>query len=301
MEKITNLLSLDTLNALSKANLNSYPQILDTSTKEIHNRTRISLEDIKKIKKVAADEVLKNKICTVDQLPPWDRLRTGCKNIDSVLRNGLPINGIVELYGPSGVGKTQFCLQVALQTKLSCDKGAVYICTEDVFPAKRLSQLSVLWREKHNLNIDFESNVYIQHIPDSIHLNKCLKVSLPRLMETKNIGIIVIDSIAGLFRSENENPNYITRSQDFREISRNLLQLQKKYNCALLVTNQVIDNLITGISEPCLGLAWANNVVTRLSIQRTCNNVRSFQVIFSPDLPPLTTNFIIESDGLNSV
>lgn len=38
-------------------------------------------------------------------------LKTGLEQLDLALKGGLPTGGIVEIVGPAGAGKTQFCLQ----------------------------------------------------------------------------------------------------------------------------------------------------------------------------------------------
>ena len=46
------------------------------------------------------------------------KIGTGCESIDEILHGGVPVNGIVELFGKSGVGKTQFCIQLSLMVQL---------------------------------------------------------------------------------------------------------------------------------------------------------------------------------------
>lgn len=115
----------------------------------------------------------------------------------------------------------------------------VYICTEDVFPSRRLKQLVEIYNARHNLNKYFQDHIYIEHVAEPKKMLECLTINLPKLMTYKNIGIIIIDSIAGIFRSENENPNYIARSKYFHDIASNLHTLQNKFNCSILITNQV--------------------------------------------------------------
>lgn len=103
------------------------------------------------------------------------------------------------------------------------------------------------------------------------------------------IRVIIIDSIAAIFRSEFENTpiELKKRSGFFFKISSKLKQLAKKFNLVVLVTNQVgdligpdegisgvrIGNLGCLISSgrrvcPALGLAWANCVNSRLFLSR---------------------------------
>lgn len=72
---------------------------------------------------MASEKILQNKFCTAKQIEPCDRISIGCRNLDHLLNGGFPVNGINELYGCSGVGKTQICLQLALQIQLPEDSG----------------------------------------------------------------------------------------------------------------------------------------------------------------------------------
>lgn len=58
-------------------------------------------------------------------MPPWKRISTGCTAIDEIIRGGIPVNGITEIVGPSGVGKSQFCLQLALMAQFPEEFGGV--------------------------------------------------------------------------------------------------------------------------------------------------------------------------------
>lgn len=62
---------------------------------------------------------------------------------------------------------------------------------------------------------------------------------------------------------------------------------------------QVTENLIHEKTEPCLGLAWSNNVTCRFCITRyNSSGRRDFEVIFAPDLPNNKCNFTVNEDGL---
>lgn len=103
------------------------------------------------------------------------------------------------------------------------------------------------------------------------------------------VRVIVIDSIAALFRSEFENTplELKRRSSLFFKISGILKSLAKKFGLAVVVTNQVVDLIgssegVNGIRvgnlnslcssgrrvSPALGLAWANCVNSRLFLSR---------------------------------
>ncbi|KAK9721594.1 Rad51 [Popillia japonica] len=178
------------------------------------------------------------------------------------------------------------------------EKGAVYICTEDPFPSKRLKQLTKSIASI-SPELNFEDNIFVEHVIDFEQLRFCLYVKLQKLICNVDIGIIIIDSITGVFRSFNEDRNYQSRSEDFQTIARKLYEYSGEHKIAIICTNQVSDNLETGEVNPCLGLAWSNWVTSRFCISRSFNRLtRTFKVIFAPHLPCCSCNFLIRENGI---
>ncbi|XP_018561322.1 DNA repair protein XRCC3 [Anoplophora glabripennis] len=308
MEELKTIINYDVYHKLIEGKVDSIFVILNKSVNELHDLTRLSIELLETIKKEANNIALKQTFCTAEQVPPWDRISTGCSNIDSVLHGGIPINGITEIYGCSGVGKTQFCLQLVLMVQLpksvgGKEKEAVYICTEDVFPSKRFHQLANTFKNKYNLNhYDFGDKVHLEHAADFEQLRRCLCVRLPQLLNLKNVGLIIVDSIAGVFRSENNDICYSSRGQDIGIIGSALHHICYKYKVGIVCINQVAENFATEKTEPCLGLAWSNNVTCRFCITRNNNSrIRDFEVIFAPDLPNTRCNFVVNENGLRDL
>lgn len=105
----------------------------------------------------------------------WKHITFGCAALDKITRNGLPIRGITEIVGESGCGKTQLCLQLTLNVQLSLadgglERSAVYICTEDAFPSKRLVQMANYHKRQFG-NDNWLDNIFIEYCHDSVRLN----------------------------------------------------------------------------------------------------------------------------------
>lgn len=95
-------------------------------------------------------------------------------------------------------------------------------------------------RQVYNLQeVDFEHNLFISHAADYEQLRRKLSVELPQLLAMKNIGLVIIDSIAGVFRSENENTNYSSRGQEIIDIAHTLNILSEQYKFVVICSNQV--------------------------------------------------------------
>lgn len=99
------------------------------------------------------------------------------------------MNGITEIVGCSGAGKTQLCLQLSLlcqfpevnkgdgkkkfaHINIAFLSGVLYICTEDAFPSKRLAELVEKIPQRYNHyklgNINFKDNIYVEHLVDFV-------------------------------------------------------------------------------------------------------------------------------------
>jgi RecA/RadA recombinase len=65
-------------------------------------------------------ETVADAVCRLEER--WQRLSVGCIKLDGFLQGGVATQGITEIAGESGSGKTQLCLQLALtvQYPVSC-------------------------------------------------------------------------------------------------------------------------------------------------------------------------------------
>ncbi|KAJ7955777.1 DNA repair Rad51-like protein [Quillaja saponaria] len=220
----------------------------------------------------------------------------GCETLDRCLGGGIPCNSLTELVAESGCGKTQLCLQLVLSAQLplthhGLSGSSLYIHTEFPFPFRRLQQLSYSFRSLYPQffgNNDPCDHIFIKGVDTADQLLDIMPKIESILLHSRSrlpIRLIVIDSIAALFRSEFENTSLDLkrRSLLFFKISGKLKSLAKRFSLAVVVTNQVVD--LIGASEginglrignlgclytsgrrvcPALGLAWANCVNSRL-------------------------------------
>ncbi|KAM7527869.1 hypothetical protein LguiB_031279 [Lonicera macranthoides] len=75
-------------------------------------------------------------------------LPTRLKGLDAALCGGIPFGALTELVGPSGIGKTQFCLKLALLASLptiygGLDSRVIYIDVESKFNSRRMIEIGV--------------------------------------------------------------------------------------------------------------------------------------------------------------
>ncbi|CAM8928315.1 hypothetical protein QQ045_023091 [Rhodiola kirilowii] len=285
-----------------------------------------------------------------DNPPTTQKCTFGCPIIDAHLGGGIPVNSITEIVAESGCGKTQLSLQLVLSAQLPVSHGglsasSIYIHSEFPFPIRRLHSLSLSFLASHSRQFAPRHDpcdyvlVHAAHSADQLFdiLSK-----LDSLIEKGNGGfpirVIVIDSIAALFRSDYDNTasDLKRRSYLFFKISGRLKMLAKRFKMAVMVTNQVVDLVdpdgVNGLKignlrflcssgrRVCaaLGMTWANCVNSRLFMSRTeeftsggvdesgeeivvRRTRRWIQVVFAPHLPYSSCEFTITKDGVFGV
>uniref|UniRef100_H2MVD7 DNA repair protein n=1 Tax=Oryzias latipes TaxID=8090 RepID=H2MVD7_ORYLA len=258
------------------------------------------------------------------------RLGVSCPVLDGLLRGGLPVGGITELSGQSGAGKTQLALQISLSVQYPVEHGglgggALYICTEDSFPIRRLQQMI---SEQANLRSEvpsslirglrFSDHVYIEHAADLDSLQVCLSRRAPVLLAAGLVRLIVVDSVAALFRSEFQAEDWMERNKQLLTFSSMLHQLSQEFTTPVLCINQVNEDAmieknkqpLSSSVTPALGLAWANQVLVRLMIRRLQKTVsrgdqssalRQLEVVFAPHLARSKCEVAVWREGVRGV
>ncbi|KAL3678776.1 hypothetical protein R1sor_021732 [Riccia sorocarpa] len=153
-------------------------------------------------------------------------------------------------------------------------------------------------------------------------------LTYPLLMPVK---IIIIDSMAALFRSDFENnaDDMKQRVSLYFQVASKLKKYAQQFNLAVVVTNQVTDSFepesflrsgvfgMNGTQDhdilvtsgrrvaPALALSWSHVVNTRLFMSRNQWNGdlvgRSIQIVFAPHLPNESCDFEVNSRGLQGL
>ncbi|MEQ2284322.1 hypothetical protein AMECASPLE_020409 [Ameca splendens] len=327
------------ISAVQRAQLKSVREVLCVSGPDLQKMTGLSRSDVQELLHAAATASRTHQPVTALQLQRGEchrlesglRLGTGCPVLDQLLRGGLPVGGVTELSGESGAGKTQLGLQLCLSVQYPVEhrglsSGALYICTEDPFPIKRLQQLiseqSVLRSDVPRSlisGLQFSDHIYIEHTADLDSLQVCLLRRAPLLLARGLVRIIVIDSVAALFRCEFQPDDWLERNKQLLTFSSMLHNLSQEFTTPILCINQVTDvfnqsaNSLSSSSSsvcPALGLAWANQVMVRLMMRRLQGKVflgdqssalRRLEVVFAPHLARNSQDIGVWREGLRAV
>uniref|UniRef100_A0A3P8TF49 DNA repair protein n=1 Tax=Amphiprion percula TaxID=161767 RepID=A0A3P8TF49_AMPPE len=316
--------------------LQSVKEVLCLSSLDLQTLTGLSLSDVQQLLTAAATTCRRHPPVTALQLQRGEypsiesglRLSVGCPVLDQLLRGGLSAGVVTELSGESGAGKTQLALQLCLSVQYPAEhgglnSGALYICTEDSFPIKRLQQLI---REQPSLRSDvapslisslhFSNNIYIEHTADLGSLQVCLSRRAPLLLAQGLIRLLVVDSVAALFRSEFQADDWLERNRQLLTFSSALHRLGQEFTTPVLCINQVTHTCplapcpSSSSVSPALGLAWANQVMVRLILRRLRETVtrgdqssilRRLEVVFAPHLPRDGRDAAVWREGIRGV
>ncbi|MGV8168641.1 MAG: DNA repair and recombination protein RadB [Candidatus Nanoarchaeia archaeon] len=156
------------------------------------------------------------------------RLSSGSEILDNMLNGGYESGVITTIYGPPGSGKTNLCL---LCLTKNANKKIIYIDTEGSFSIDRIKQLSDNYEE-------ILKNVIILK-PVNFEEQKKVFEKLKAII-TDKIGLIIVDSIAMLYRLEigiNKDTFKVNRDLGVQLVD--LVHIARKFKIPVIITNQV--------------------------------------------------------------
>jgi len=158
---------------------------------------------------------------------------TGVILLDELLDGGFEPNGITTIYGAPATGKTCLCVQCAIHT-VKTGKKVIYVDSDNTFSFERLKQMTS----------DYEKmlqNILILR-PNRFEEQKRFFEKLRIQVNTK-IGLIIIDSIANLYRLElAESYDQHTIIKEFGKQVQILSEISKNKNVPILVVSHVYVN-----------------------------------------------------------
>lgn len=154
------------------------------------------------------------------------------KDLDELLGDGLLPGVLTHIYGPPASGKTNIAL---IATANAARHGKViYIDPEGGFSIERLKQIAGDKTE------EILKNVLLVE-PATFDEQKVAIYKLDTLVPKSNATLVVIDSIAMLYRLEED--------KDIREMGRllaRLLRIARRYEIPVLMLNQVYTDIESG-------------------------------------------------------
>jgi len=232
------------------------------------------------------------------------KLTTGSQNLDELLAGGFEIGAVTELFGEYRTGKTQIAHQLCVNSQMSYEEGglegnALYIDTEGTFRPERIIQMALAKDLDQNKVL---KNITVGRAYNSDHQMLLIRES-PKIIEDRNIKLIIVDSIIGHFRSEYVGRGTLSiRQQLLNTHIHDLLRLTETYEeLAVVFTNQVSAKPDVFYGNPLTatgGNIIAHGATIRIFLRKGKGEQRVAKIIDAPHLPESDTVFSITEGGI---
>ncbi|KAL8233783.1 hypothetical protein R6Q59_019883 [Mikania micrantha] len=254
-------------------------------------------------------------------------LPTHLKGLDAALCGGLPFGTLTELVGPSGIGKTQFCLKISLLAALpSCygglDGHVIYIDVESKFSSRRLIEIGINSFPEifclEGMAKEMAGRITVLRPGSLTEFTESLQKIKVSVLQHQ-VKLLIIDSMAALVSGEYEQgpqrhhplgwhisfikslaefsriPVVMTnqvRSRGANQIFRYIFQAESR-DLTVEDDNEKCDSRLVAA----LGIHWAHAVNIRLVLESRSGQ-RFIKVAKSPVSPPLAFPFQVTSMGI---
>jgi DNA repair protein RadA len=232
------------------------------------------------------------------------RITTGSQHFDDLLGGGVETGAVTELFGEFRTGKTQVAHQLCVNVQLANEEGgleagALYIDAEGTFRPERIIQMAMAKDLDYN---EVLKNIIVGRAYNSDHQILLVKEA-SKIIEEKNIKLVIVDSIISHFRSEYVGRGTLAnRQQILNSHIHDLLRLTEIYEeLAVLVTNQVSSRPDVFYGNPIIhtgGNIIAHGATIRLYLRKGKGEQRVAKVVDAPNLPEEEAVFSITEDGI---
>jgi DNA repair protein RadA len=234
-------------------------------------------------------------------------ITTGSSELNRILGGGFQTGKLTEVYGPFKSGKTNLAHTIAVTIQLPKKKGGLgstvaYIDTENTFSKEKIKRIAKRFGFDPKKVL---SQIYHARIYSSDHQIQMIQKA-ETLCKTRNVRLIVVDSLMALLRAEYVGIGMLARRQAvLNNMIHGLSRVAETYNCAILLTNQV--------SVSMKGMFSANDAIGGNIVAHGCHfrvmfKTKGFSsnnslkrraiIVDAPDLPPEEAEFFITSVGI---
>ncbi|XP_040856818.1 DNA repair protein RAD51 homolog 3 [Ochotona curzoniae] len=319
---------------LVAAGFQTAEELLGVKPSELSKEVGISKEEALETLQILRRECLTNKPryagtsesgkkCTALELLEQEHTQsfiiTFCSAVDNILGGGIPLMKTTEICGAPGVGKTQLCMQAAVDVQIpECFGGvageAIFIDTEGSFMVERVVELATAciqhlhliagtqMEEEHQKALeDFTlenilSHIYYFRCCDYTELLAQIYLLPDFLSEHSKVRLVIVDGIAFPFRHDLDDLSLRTRL--LNGLSQQMISLANNYKLAVILTNQMTTKIDKNqaLLVPALGESWGHAATIRL-IFHWDQNRRLATLYKSPSQKENTVQFEITPQG----
>lgn len=235
-------------------------------------------------------------------------LTTGSQKLDALLKGGIEQGSVTEIYGEFSAGKTQVCHTLAVNAQLPIEKkglggNVVWIDAEATFRPERIREIAAGLSMDGNQAME---NISIARITSAAHLELFIKWELAKVVTSKNIKLIIVDSIINLHRNEFAGRgNLADRQHRLGGVIFKLVKLAEMYGVAVVYTNQVMSNpdgaMFGNPQKPTGGNIVSHLSSMRLAIYKGSGNERIIKIVDSPNHAFSDCRILITREGVKDL
>lgn len=235
-----------------------------------------------------------------------DKISTGSYDLNTWLYGGYEKDVITMIAGPPGSGKTNFVILASCSQAKKGNK-VIFVDTEGGFSVERVKQIV----GKENNEEILENIILLK--PTNFEEQKKDFLKLLNSLKKENVGLIVIDGMAMLYRLEVGEAHNLKDESKIKEINceiakqmRILAEISRKQNIPILITNQVYMEFIpeeefkkgvernTNIVGGDLFKYWSKCIIEL----KNDNGKRKAILLKHRNLPQKEMGFIVKNEGI---
>jgi DNA repair protein RadB len=206
------------------------------------------------------------------QLPA--KYSTGCKSIDELLGGGFESGTVTQLYGEAGSGKTNICLQVAVECARK-GKRVIFIDSEGFSPERFLQIAGATATSASGDSEDVESMArrIIIYEPHSFEQQTSCINEIEKVIKEKEgesgVVLVILDSATLFYRLELDDERSIYLRRVLANQIMHLLEIARRYDLAVIITNQVYMDIEDGNLRPSGGYALEHLSKVIVQLEKT--------------------------------
>ncbi len=239
----------------------------------------------------------------------YQQITTMSLELNRILGGGISTGRITEVFGAFKSGKTCLSHTLAVAVQLSPEKGGLgkgcaFIDTENTFAKEKIVRIA----KRVGMDpTEALSRIFHVKVFSSDHQAQMVR-NAESIVESHNVGLIIVDSLMALYRAEYVGIGALARRQQaLNNLIHDLSRIAEVYNVAILVTNQVATRMLgAGFAQDD---AIGGNIVAHGCHFRLQFQAKGFQknqslerkatIVDAPDLPPEDCSFFITEAGVS--
>ncbi len=291
---------------LRNAGVDSLAKVAVASPYELAETTGISVENAKKAIETAKESTTVNYEtgeAIYEKRKQIGKISTNSKDLDELIGGGVETGAITEAYGRFASGKSQIGFQLSVNAQLDRENGGLgggvlFIDTEGTFRPERIENIAKAKGLDPKKALE---NILVVRATTTEQQMLAVERA-EKLIQDHNIKLIVVDSLTSLFRSEFAGRGALAeRQQKLNAHVHRLQMLADKYNLAVYVSNQVMDNpgiMFGDPTTPIGGNVLAHAATTRLYMRKSKEERRIVRLVDSPSMPEGECVIKLSEDGI---